>query len=260
MNIETLNNNNSKAIDFEQDINSLNRNRSFSYNLELPEEKSFAELMQSEGNEENKSISQPVAPKPQEQPNPELIKKANDLAIADKKPLKKNESIKNIKQVIFNNNLPDRSKKIKINFDSLNDNDIKFLKHCIDNPNMVVQNLQPQNLQPNFAIADASGAGSYKSVDFSKSLSNLIEYAYKTQKPVRLDFDNNSSVILKIDKQGKLSAEFMSSNAAMENLLKNNIPHLRNRLDSEGIEYNEVLYKGKDKNKKQDNEESNKEE
>jgi flagellar hook-length control protein FliK len=58
-----------------------------------------------------------------------------------------------------------------------------------------------------------------------------------------LDFDGNSSVILKVDAEGKLTAEFISSDKAMESLLKNSIPQLRNKMDNEGIPYKDISYK-----------------
>ena len=80
-----------------------------------------------------------------------------------------------------------------------------------------------------------------------------MEYSFKSQKPVRLDFNGNSSVILKMNNNGKLIAEFISNDKAMEYALKSSIPNLKDKLDSEGIPYEEIFYKdnSKNNNKKQ---------
>lgn len=88
--------------------------------------------------------------------------------------------------------------------------------------------------------------------EVSKTLLNLIEKAYNTSKPCRIDFDNNISVILQIDKDGKVTAQFLPSDAVAEQYLRNNIGYLRQSLDAQNIEYNEISYRTyKDNNGKQ---------
>lgn len=90
--------------------------------------------------------------------------------------------------------------------------------------------------------------------EVSKALMNLIEEAYKTQKPTRIDFDNNISVILRIGKDGKVSAEFIPSDKAVEQYLRNNIGYLKERLEDQNIDYGDIMYKPyKDNSKKQRN-------
>lgn len=84
--------------------------------------------------------------------------------------------------------------------------------------------------------------------EVSKTVLNLIETAHKTSQPVRIDFDNNISVIFKVDKSGKLTAEFLPSDAAAEQYLRNNIAFLRQNLDSQNIEYNEIYYRSRKDN------------
>ena len=88
-----------------------------------------------------------------------------------------------------------------------------------------------------------------------------IENAAKTGKPVRLDFGNNTSVILKISKDGKLSAEFLPNDKAMEAVLRSALPELKAKFDEENIPYEQLSYKNfnqqkdnhkKDKEKKKD--------
>lgn len=90
-----------------------------------------------------------------------------------------------------------------------------------------------------------------KATEVSKALMNLIEEAYKTQKPARIDFDNNVSVILRITKDGKLSADFIPGDKAVEEYLKNNIGTLKTKLEEQNIDYGDIMYKPYKNNSKQ---------
>jgi len=147
----------------------------------------------------------------------------------------------------------DSDDKIGINFDDFKKEDLDLFKAFADNPNIYINNINAQNLQVCLAAQGTQGTVSYKSFDVSKGLFNLIEYSLKSKKPVRLDFKGDSSVILKMNKEGKLIAEFLSNNEAMAYILKSSIPNLRNKMDSEGIPYDDIFYNDnkQNKNKKQ---------
>ncbi len=94
---------------------------------------------------------------------------------------------------------------------------------------------------------------SARSVEITNKLSELIEKAQTEQKPVRISFDNDVSVILKVDKNGKLSAEFIPGSLEVENYLRNNIAALRQKFDEQNLPYNDLLYRQNSKqNKKND--------
>ncbi len=82
-----------------------------------------------------------------------------------------------------------------------------------------------------------------KTVEATNKLTELIEKAQNTQKPVRISFDNDVSVILKIDKHGKLTAEFIPGSYEVENYLRNNIAALRQKFDEQNLPYNDLLYR-----------------
>ena len=92
-----------------------------------------------------------------------------------------------------------------------------------------------------------------KTVSVTNQLTELIEKAQNTQKPVRITFDNNVSVILKIDKHGKLTAEFIPGNIEAENYLKNNIASLKQRFDEQNLPYNDLLYRQNNRQNKNKN-------
>lgn len=95
-----------------------------------------------------------------------------------------------------------------------------------------------------------------KTIDVTNQITSLIDKAQKTNKPVRISFDNNISVVLKIDKQGRVSAEFIPGSLEAENYLMNNISSLRQKFDEQNLAYTNLSYKqqgrqnrNKDKNK-----------
>ena len=79
-----------------------------------------------------------------------------------------------------------------------------------------------------------------KSSQVSKTLADLIAKSMKDNQPVRIDFDNNISVIIKISREGKISADFLPSSQVAEAYLKENLPLLRQRFDDNNIEYDEL--------------------
>lgn len=90
-----------------------------------------------------------------------------------------------------------------------------------------------------------------KTLEVTNKLTELIQKAQTTQKPIRITFDNNVSVIIKIDKQGKISAEFIPGSIEVENYLKNNIDSLKQKLEEQNLPYNELLYRQNSKEKRQ---------
>ena len=69
-------------------------------------------------------------------------------------------------------------------------------------------------------------------------------------KPFRIDFDNNISIIIKITRDGKLSADFLPSSQVAEAYLKENLPLLKQRFDENNINYGELNQRNqRDKNK-----------
>ena len=94
-----------------------------------------------------------------------------------------------------------------------------------------------------------------KSSQVSKALADLINKAMEDNKPIRIDFDNNISVIIKISKEGKISADFLPSSQIAEAYLKENLPLLRQKFDENNIDYDELNER---KQQKQDNQENRK--
>ena len=57
-----------------------------------------------------------------------------------------------------------------------------------------------------------------------------------------MDFDRDVTVILKLDKDGKVQAHFIPGTAEVESYLRNNIQCLKQRFDDENINYSSLGY------------------
>lgn len=99
---------------------------------------------------------------------------------------------------------------------------------------------------------------SQKTIETTNQIVSLIEKAQKTQRPVRISFDNDVSVVIKIDKHGKLTAEFIPGSLEVENYLKNNISALKQKFDEQNLPYNDLLYRQNSRQKKQNNDKGEK--
>ena len=107
-------------------------------------------------------------------------------------------------------------------------------------------------------IEVSQNVASKRAVEVTNQIATLVEKAQKTQKPVRITFDNNVSVIIKIDKQGKVTAEFIPGSVEVENYLRNNIGALRQKFDEQNLPYNDLFYRQNGRQQNNRNKEKNK--
>lgn len=114
-----------------------------------------------------------------------------------------------------------------------------------------VQTMNTGEFQNLVKVEVSQNTVSTKSIEVSNQIVALIEKAKDTQKPVRITFDNDVSVILKIDKQGKVTAEFIPGSLEVENYLKNNIASLKQKFDEQNLPYNELFYRQNNKQNRQ---------
>ena len=133
---------------------------------------------------------------------------------------------------------------LTMEFDSLNISfdDALFFSELVKNPQFSMSANQCELINLG-ELTSNTDIQAYKSMSVSRSLFNLISKAQETQKPVRLDFDNNVTVIMKVDKEGKISAEFIPGDKAVEAYLRNNIPYLKQRFEEQNIVYNDLHYR-----------------
>lgn len=114
-----------------------------------------------------------------------------------------------------------------------------------------------------FSITDNDGTSeikseaTQKSAQVSATLMTSISEAFQSNKPIRIDFGNNIAVIMKIDKDGKLSAEFIPGDKAVENYLKANVPLLQQSFDQQNLPYNSLSYRKQQEQKEQQEQQNN---
>lgn len=143
-----------------------------------------------------------------------------------------------------------KNMKSMYNFDTakISKDDAKFFADLVDNKQFAFsQNGENSNL---IKFADEIGP-TYKTQQTSKVLTDLIAKASKDGQPVRLDFDNNCSVILKIDSKGKITADFIPGDKAVEAYLRNNISFLKQRFDDQNLPYNDIMYRQSNQNNRE---------
>ena len=146
---------------------------------------------------------------------------------------------------------------MSFNYDTLtiSKEDALFFNELVEKTDYIVKDTGNNNsFQASLLkVTNESTTQSAKTTEVSKALLNLIEEAYKTQKPVRIDFDNNVSIILRIGKDGKVNAEFIPGDKAVEEYLRNNIGYLKDRLNEQNLDYGDIMYKPYKNNKKERN-------
>lgn len=148
---------------------------------------------------------------------------------------------------------------VDYNFDSisLTYNDAMFFVNLTKEAQFSVETATNGNFQSLMQVEKAQNVVSQRAVEVTNQIASLIEKAQSTQKPVRITFDNDVSVILKIDKNGKVTAEFIPGSLEVENFLRNNISSLRQKFDEQNLPYNDLFYRqnngqNKNKNKKEE--------
>ncbi len=131
--------------------------------------------------------------------------------------------------------------------------DAKFFQNLVENNSQVAQDAKATDMANQATLKDIEETHSAK---VSKSLLNALKESQETNKSFRVDFDKNLSVILKVNRAGKISAEFLPGDAAVEQYLKSTIPLLKQKFNDEGLEYENLSYRDqsrKDKEEKRNN-------
>ena len=150
---------------------------------------------------------------------------------------------------------------IDFNYDSLTMSldDAKFFVNLTKEGQFSVNSNQNGDFQSLVQLEIGKNIVSQRSVEVTNQLTKLIEKAQSTQKPVRISFDNDVSVILRIDKHGKVTAEFIPGNIEVENYLRNNIASLRQKFDEQNLPYNDLFYRQNGKQNRNKNKEKGEE-
>lgn len=141
----------------------------------------------------------------------------------------------------------------------MDNNDIKFFVNLVNNQQMTAQGAQA-NMANNPSLnnfTEIKSEATQQTVQVSAALMDSINESYKTNKPFRIDFDSDVAVIMKVDKDGVLSANFIPGSAAVENYLRNNIPTLQQSFNNQNLPYNELSYSRQQKQDQQEKQQNN---
>ena len=139
--------------------------------------------------------------------------------------------------------------------------DTNFFINMVENQNN--NNFQTHvmlnNAQHQIMFADSAKAQVLQnSAAVSQALIDKLQESMNTNKAFRVDFDKDVAVIIKVDQNGVLSANFIPGSSAVEQYLRNNIEYLKQTFDSENLPYNKLTYgeHKQDRNKREDKESS----
>ena len=128
---------------------------------------------------------------------------------------------------------------------SLTQNDAQFFINLTKSEDVSGQNiaLQAQNMIAN----GGDFAEVAQNAKISQTLLNALSNARETNQPLRIDFDQNVSVILRIGQDGALSARFIPGDKAVEQYLRNNIESLKATFRENDLPYSDLSYSNSSK-------------
>lgn len=116
---------------------------------------------------------------------------------------------------------------VKFDDIAMNKNDVEFFANLVENGSVDMNSV----------------TNSQKSSQVSKTLADMLAKSMEDNKPIRINFDNDISVIIKINKNGKISADFLPSSQVAEAYLKENLPILKQKFDDNNIDYEELNHR-----------------
>ena len=175
-----------------------------------------------------------------------------EISYADFKYHNEGQSVlaKNIQSLLDTKDLMNTiSSAHTIEYDSINmsDDDANFFANLVQNTDMsmkgIANELNSQLVQNNQNVQ--------KNVQISSVLMEKLADSLRTNQPFRIDFDKDVSVIIKVNKDGSLSANFIPGDKAVEQYLRNNIESLRQRFDEEDLPYSQLSYSNSREGKQQ---------
>lgn len=226
-----------------------------------------------ENSKESKAAAQKNETSQQNQQNSQLngeIAVNNDLNSAEYSMLSaqvKNFMLQNGGQFSLNNNFNLMSANTraeisnvqpKVDYTSIqmSDTDAMFFSNLVKNTDMSMQSIASEFQK----VLDGGMVHQAQSTaKASAALITALQESSKTNQPFRIDFDKDVSVILQVDKDGKINANFIPGDKAVEAYLRNNIEFLRQRFNEENIAYGDLNY-SKSRQDKEEKQQRNKKE
>ena len=134
---------------------------------------------------------------------------------------------------------------------SMSQADAEFFVNLTQQNDVSAQNIvaQAQNLLN--SGADVSQVK--QSAQISQTLLNALMTAKENNQPLRIDFDQNISVILRVGKDGALAANFIPGDKAVEQYLRNNIESLKATFRENDLPYSDLSYSNRGSKQQKEN-------
>lgn len=137
----------------------------------------------------------------------------------------------------------------------MNVEEAQFFIDVVKNNNAGVQNVV-QDVQQALTFGEEKVQ---KSAKVSQTLINALSNSVKTGQAVRIDFGNDVAVVMRVNRDGSIMANFIPGDKAVEEYLKNNIGFLKQRFDEEDIPYSQLSYSQHQQQERKNQQENNKE-
>ena len=136
----------------------------------------------------------------------------------------------------------------------MTETDANFFIELANNDNINVQNINAQ--AQNMLNSGVDVREVQQGYQVSQALLTALSESRQNNQPIRIDFDQNIAVILKVNQNGSLSANFIPGDKVVEQYLRNNIDLLRNAFDEKNLPYTDLSYSNssKEQNKRRRNE------
>ncbi len=138
----------------------------------------------------------------------------------------------------------------------MSDTDAKFFADLVSKTDMSMNSVAAEFQK---ALQNGDVKMVQSTAKASAALIEALKESSKTNQPFRIDFDRDVSVILQVDKAGKINANFIPGDKAVENYLRNNIDFLRQRFDEENISYGDLNYSKSRQEREEQQQRNNKE-
>lgn len=163
-------------------------------------------------------------------------KKPKATPVSEKSPLASETPNSTRKPEAFSDARFDTEDMWSLDIQQLGWGDMKVLQHLGQAPPLPMiplNNLSPSLLEQ-FPVAH------YTRLNVSSELQVMLEKAYKFQRPVRIDLNESASIILRLGRDGRVSAEFLPNDQAAEMFFRQNMLDLKNRLESKQLPYGDL--------------------
>lgn len=135
--------------------------------------------------------------------------------------------------------------------DALTPEDVQYMKQAVIPGLPILMGSVPAN---SVFPTGEDGEFSYRGFEVSPKLSELIEKGFRSGRPIRVELDGNSAVVLKI-RNGQVSAQFVSSDKNASAMMQQGLDDLRNRMLARNLPVGQLEYQYRDPGQPQQNQE-----